>query len=107
LVLDLPALARVRRGAAARGRIGRRRPLSVRLPGGGRLARIAWSTWHMIQPDELRNAEPLKWSPGIGTDVWDLLRAAVAGDIEEITRLVAKDPSLVRSHHAYRTPLYF
>src|SRR5579859_1589078 len=61
----------------------------------------------MIQPDELRNAEPLKWSPGIGTDVWDLLRAAVAGDIEEITRLVTKDPSLVRSHHAYRTPLYF
>jgi ankyrin repeat protein len=61
----------------------------------------------MMQPDELRKAEPLKWSPGIGTDVWDLLRAAASGDIAEITRLVTKDPSLVRSHYAYRTPLYF
>jgi ankyrin repeat protein len=61
----------------------------------------------MIQPDELKSSEPLKWSTGIGTDVWDLFRAATAGDVATLIRLVKKDPSLVRTHYAYRTPLYF
>ncbi|MFO0889426.1 MAG: ankyrin repeat domain-containing protein [Isosphaeraceae bacterium] len=61
----------------------------------------------MNQPDELRRAEPLKWSTGTGTDVWDLFRAAMAGDTATIRSLLSRDPSLVRAHHAYRTPLYF
>ena len=61
----------------------------------------------MIQPDELKKDEPLLWSTGTGTDVWDLFCAAIAGDLETVKRLVDKDPSIVRSHYAYRTPIYF
>jgi ankyrin repeat protein len=61
----------------------------------------------MIQPEELKKSEPLKWSPGIGLDLWELFCACIAGDIATITRLLTNDPTLVRSHYAYRTPLYF
>jgi ankyrin repeat protein len=61
----------------------------------------------MIRPEELKKNEPLKWSPGTGTDVWDMFCACLAGDLETVKRLVDKDPSIVRSHHAYRTPIYF
>jgi ankyrin repeat protein len=61
----------------------------------------------MIRPEELKKNEPLKWSPGTGADVWDMLCACLAGDLETVKRLVDKDPSIVRSHHAYRTPIYF
>lgn len=61
----------------------------------------------MIQPDELKKTEPLKWSTGIGTDVWELFLAAAAGDLPAIARLLTRDPTLVRCQHAYRTPLYF
>ena len=47
----------------------------------------------MIQPDELKKSEPLKWSTGIGTDVWELFCAAIAGDLAAVIRLVTKDPS--------------
>src|SRR5262245_39718203 len=61
----------------------------------------------MIQPEELKKSEPLKWSAGTGTDLWELFCACIAGDMPTIGRLLANDPSLVRGHHAYRTPLYF
>ncbi len=61
----------------------------------------------MIQPDVLKRDEPLKWSAGRGTDVWAMFRACIAGDLETVRRLLAKDPSLARCHHAYRKPLYF
>ena len=61
----------------------------------------------MYQPDELKKNEPLVWSTGSATDVWELFCAAIKGDLETVKRLVAKDPSLVRSQYAYRTPLYF
>ena len=61
----------------------------------------------MIQPEALKKREPLLWSPGSGVDVWDMFCACLAGDLPTVKRLVAKDPSLVRSHYAYRTPLYF
>jgi ankyrin repeat protein len=47
------------------------------------------------------------WSPGTGLDVWAMLCAAASGDLQGIKQLVTKDPSLVRCHYAYRTPLYF
>ena len=47
------------------------------------------------------------WSTGTGTDVWEMFCACIAGDLETVKRLVNEDPSLVRCHYAYRTPLYF
>ena len=61
----------------------------------------------MRQPDELKKNEPLVWSTGTGTDVWELFCACIAGDLESVRRLLAKDPSLVRCHYGYRKPLYF
>ncbi|HEV8613369.1 MAG TPA: ankyrin repeat domain-containing protein, partial [Gemmatimonadales bacterium] len=61
----------------------------------------------MIQPEELKRNEPLLWSPGTGTQVWEMFCAAIGGELPTIERLVGKDPSLVRCHYAYRTPLYF
>ncbi len=61
----------------------------------------------MVQPEELKKDEPLKWSAGNGTEVWALFCSCAAGDLETVERLVGKDPSLVRSHYEYRTPLYF
>ena len=61
----------------------------------------------MIQPEALKTNEPLPWSAGRGVDVWEMLCACAAGDLDAVQRLVARDPSLIRSQHAYRTPLYF
>lgn len=61
----------------------------------------------MIRPEALTKNEPLFWSPGSGADVWEMFCAAIRGDLETIERLVEKDPSLVRSHYEYRTPLSF
>jgi ankyrin repeat protein len=61
----------------------------------------------MIQPEALKKDEPLFWSPGKGTDVWEMFCAGISGDLETIKRLLDKDPSLVRSQYEYRTPLSF
>jgi hypothetical protein len=39
--------------------------------------------------------------------VWKLIRACRAGDLETVRALIARDPSLARSHYDYRKPLYF
>jgi ankyrin repeat protein len=61
----------------------------------------------VIHPEELKTREPLMWSPGTGTDVWELFNACIAGELAAVKRLVTKDPSLVRCHYQYRKPLYF
>jgi ankyrin repeat protein len=61
----------------------------------------------MIQPEELKKDQPLNWSPGTGTEVWELFFACVAGDLDKVRRLIKSKPALVRSRHAYITPLYF
>ncbi len=61
----------------------------------------------MVRPEELTKNEPLLWSAGNGTEVWDLFCACAAGDVETVERLVDGNPSLVRAHYEYRTPLYF
>jgi ankyrin repeat protein len=61
----------------------------------------------MIQPEALKKNEPLKWSPGTGTDVWEMFCACITGDVEAVKRLLHKDPALVRGAHAYRRPIYF
>lgn len=61
----------------------------------------------MIRPEELTRNEPLKWSSGTGTDVWEMFCACRAGDLFAVQRLVDKDPALDHCQYAYRTPLYF
>jgi ankyrin repeat protein len=61
----------------------------------------------MFQPDELKKNEPLVWSVGTGTEVWEIFCAAMKGGLETIKRLVNGNPNIVRCHYAYRTPLYF
>lgn len=61
----------------------------------------------MIQPDELKKDEPMLWTTGTGTDIWEMFCACISGDLDTVKRLVNKDPSIVRCNYAYRTPLYF
>ena len=61
----------------------------------------------MLQPAELKSDQKLTWSSGRGTDVWALMQACASGDLEAVRALVARDPSLARSHYDYRKPLYF
>jgi RNA polymerase sigma factor (sigma-70 family) len=60
----------------------------------------------MIRPDVLKKNEPLIWSPGMGTDVWEMFCACITGDLKSVEQLVNKDPSLVRCNHD-RRPIYF
>lgn len=64
-------------------------------------------TRRMRQPAELKSNQKLLWSPGRGTDVWELFQACIAGDLSAVQALVAGDPSLARAHYQYRKPLYF
>jgi hypothetical protein len=61
----------------------------------------------MNRPGKLKRNEPLTWSTGTGTAVWEIFCACIEGDLEALKRLVARDPSLVRCHYNYRKPLYF
>ena len=61
----------------------------------------------MRQPAALKSEQKLLWSPGRGTDLWKLFQACIAGDLEAVQALIAKDPSLARAHYDYRKPLYF
>ena len=61
----------------------------------------------MLQPAELKSDRKLLWSAGCGTDLWQLFQACIAGDLEAVRALIAKDPSLARAHYQYRKPLYF
>jgi RNA polymerase sigma factor (sigma-70 family) len=69
--------------------------------------RFADAVRRMIRPEALKLEKPWLWSPGIGTDVWEMFCACMAGDLETVKSLVAKDPSLVRANYEYRTPLSF
>jgi RNA polymerase sigma factor (sigma-70 family) len=61
----------------------------------------------MIQPEVLKKKEPWLWSPGMGSDVWEMFIACIVGDLEKVKALLARDPSLLRCHYEYRTPLSF
>jgi len=61
----------------------------------------------MPQPAALKSEQKLMWSAGRGTDVWALIQACIAGDLDAARTLIARDPSLARSHYQYRKPLYF
>lgn len=61
----------------------------------------------MYQPTALKSVEKLKWSSGRAIDVWRLFCDCICGNLEGVKLAIAKDPSLVRCHYGYRTPLYF
>lgn len=70
-------------------------------------AKFTEKVQRMIQPEALKKKEPLTWSRGLGTDVWEMFCACITGDLDTVKRLVDKDPALERCHYAYRTPIYF
>ena len=70
-------------------------------------AKFAEKVQRMIRPEALKKNDHLFWSPGMGTDVWEMFCACIIGDLETVKRLLDKDPSLARSHYEYRTPLSF
>ncbi|RPD42259.1 ankyrin repeat domain-containing protein [Chitinophaga barathri] len=61
----------------------------------------------MTRPEALSKNEPLVWSSGNGTDVWDMFQAAAGGDVTALQSLLARDPGLIRCDYDYRTPMYF
>ncbi len=61
----------------------------------------------MYQPRELKSTKPLKWSTGRGVDVWQMFCECIAGNLSGVKVLLDHDPSLIRCHYGYRTPLYF
>ena len=61
----------------------------------------------MYQPHELKSTKPLTWSTGLGVDVWQMFCECIAGNLSGVKVLLARDPSLIRCHYGYRTPLYF
>ena len=55
----------------------------------------------MLQPVELKSDQKLMWSQGRGTDVWALIQACASGDLNAVRALIARDPSLARSHYKF------
>ena len=63
----------------------------------------------MLQPVELRITLPMELQGGryaTTTEVWHMLAASRAGDLERIKSLVADTPGLVRCEHNYMPPLH-
>ena len=50
----------------------------------------------MIRPEELKNNEPLMWSAGTGTDVWEMFCACIAGDLDTV-KAAADQRSVTRA----------
>jgi uncharacterized protein len=69
--------------------------------------KFAEKVQRLIRPEALKQKKPWMWSPGIGSDVWEMFCSCITGDLEAVKRLLDKDPSLARSHYEYRTPLSF
>ena len=61
----------------------------------------------LVRPAELESEEDQPWSGGRGTDVWEMLTAAIRGNLDSIRKLVKKDSRLINCSFRYRTPLHF
>ena len=61
----------------------------------------------LVRPDELKSKEEQPWHGGRGTDVWEMITAAIRGDVARIRQLVTKDSRLVHCGSQYRAPLHF
>jgi ankyrin repeat protein len=70
-------------------------------------SRFAERIKRLVRPEDLTKDEEQIWAGGRGTDVWEMLTAAIAGDLPAIEKLVRKDPRLATCSNQYRTPLHF
>lgn len=61
----------------------------------------------LIRPEALQKDEPLVWSTGSGSDLWEMICAAIDGDLNTIKKLLTKNPALVRASHDYRPAIAF
>jgi ankyrin repeat protein len=61
----------------------------------------------MHQPEELLSEEWQPWRQGKGTYVWQMLTAAITGNLPAIRQLLQHDPRLLHCSYQYYTPLYF
>ena len=61
----------------------------------------------LVRPEGLTTEEEQPWAGGRGTDVWEILTAAIRGDLPTIEKLVREDPRLATCSNQYRTPLHF
>ncbi|MEO2004548.1 MAG: sigma-70 family RNA polymerase sigma factor, partial [Candidatus Poribacteria bacterium] len=62
----------------------------------------------LVQPVSMRSTHYVYGvDPIDGNDGWALMRAAAAGDLEEVRRLVRKDRRLIHAERWYQTPLQF
>ncbi len=77
------------------------------LPGSANNNRHAAKIARMVQPESLKRDEYQPWSRGRGVDVWAMLCACIAGDLETIRSLVARDPGLVDCEYEYFKPIRF
>ena len=85
--------------AMARERLGRHAPSGD--------SRFADRVKRLVRPETLKSEEEQVWAGGRGTDVWEMLTAAIRGDLGTIEKLVKDDPNLVNCRYQYRTPLHF
>lgn len=61
----------------------------------------------MHQPASLKTNAYLPWSRGRGNDVWQVLKACCDGDLETLTTLLDREPTLVDCEVTYYRPLHF
>jgi ankyrin repeat protein len=61
----------------------------------------------MVQPGSLKSEDYQPWSRGRGIDVWAMICASIAGDMETIKTLVARDHGLINCGYEYFTPIRF
>jgi ankyrin repeat protein len=61
----------------------------------------------MTQPEVLTRDTYVPWSRGKGTDVWAMICAVIAGDLDTVKELVATAPGLANCEMEYFTPLHF
>ena len=60
----------------------------------------------MIRPPELDSDAPYGGGPYTGRDVWAVLRSAAAGDLDDVARLVGREPALAVAEFWYTQPLH-
>lgn len=64
----------------------------------------------MIQPVEMRKTLPMTLHGGASsttTEVWEMLSASREGDLDRVTRLIARRPELSTCQYNYTPPLHF
>ena len=61
----------------------------------------------IIKPWELESEGLIQSWSCRGSDIWEMLCAAIAGDVEQIRRLLKRDPNLVRAEYWYTRPIHF